>query len=82
MLPSLSDIYFLTQTHSTDSMQSLKDVISGGMPAPKYLSGDKAGIDAFVDKFDVFLFDCDGVLPPTAHSSRQLLPTDTDLHEG
>ncbi|KAK5129725.1 hypothetical protein LTR08_002936 [Meristemomyces frigidus] len=43
-------------------MQSLKDVISGAMSAPKYLTGDKAGIDAFIDKFDVFLFDCDGVL--------------------
>ncbi|KAF1984306.1 4-nitrophenylphosphatase [Aulographum hederae CBS 113979] len=30
--------------------------------APKYLTGDKAGIDEFLARFDVFLFDCDGVL--------------------
>ncbi|EEH10692.1 4-nitrophenylphosphatase [Histoplasma capsulatum G186AR] len=30
--------------------------------APKYLTGDPAGIQEFLDKFDVFLFDCDGVL--------------------
>ncbi|THX61784.1 4-nitrophenylphosphatase [Aureobasidium pullulans] len=30
--------------------------------APKFLTGDKAGIDEFLNKFDVFLFDCDGVL--------------------
>ncbi|KAL6908877.1 HAD-like domain-containing protein [Trichoderma evansii] len=29
---------------------------------PKYLTGDKAGINEFIDKFDTFLFDCDGVL--------------------
>ncbi|KAJ5768532.1 4-nitrophenylphosphatase [Penicillium manginii] len=29
---------------------------------PLYLSGDKAGLREFLDKFDVFLFDCDGVL--------------------
>ncbi|EEQ88524.1 hypothetical protein RJZ56_000270 [Blastomyces dermatitidis] len=29
---------------------------------PKYLTGDPAGIQEFLDKFDVFLFDCDGVL--------------------
>ncbi|KAI5205615.1 4-nitrophenylphosphatase [Aureobasidium subglaciale] len=28
--------------------------------APKFLTGDKAGIEEFLDKFDVFLFDCDG----------------------
>ncbi|KAL9101600.1 MAG: hypothetical protein Q9163_003161 [Psora crenata] len=33
---------------------------------PQYLTGDKAGIEAFVDKFDVFLFDCD------AHPQVQL----------
>ncbi|KAF2095738.1 2-phosphoglycolate phosphatase [Rhizodiscina lignyota] len=32
------------------------------MSKPQYLTGDKAAIDAFIDKFDVFLFDCDGVL--------------------
>ncbi|KAJ5336956.1 uncharacterized protein N7506_004978 [Penicillium brevicompactum] len=30
--------------------------------APRYLSGDKPAIRKFLDKFDVFLFDCDGVL--------------------
>ncbi|PWY92745.1 2-phosphoglycolate phosphatase [Aspergillus heteromorphus CBS 117.55] len=29
---------------------------------PRYLTGDGAGIREFIDKFDVFLFDCDGVL--------------------
>ncbi|KAL8770670.1 MAG: hypothetical protein Q9209_003738 [Squamulea sp. 1 TL-2023] len=28
----------------------------------KYLTGDKAGIAEFIDRYDVFLFDCDGVL--------------------
>ncbi|KAF2000735.1 4-nitrophenylphosphatase [Amniculicola lignicola CBS 123094] len=32
------------------------------MAQPKYLSGDKAAIDEFLSRFDVFLFDCDGVL--------------------
>ncbi|KAL4810184.1 HAD-like domain-containing protein [Aspergillus unguis] len=32
------------------------------MNVPRYLSGDAAGIREFLDKFDVFLFDCDGVL--------------------
>ncbi|MCJ1308840.1 hypothetical protein MMC25_002495 [Agyrium rufum] len=31
-------------------------------PSPQCLTGDKEGIGAFIDKFDVFLFDCDGVL--------------------
>ncbi|OTB08389.1 hypothetical protein M426DRAFT_317012 [Hypoxylon sp. CI-4A] len=30
--------------------------------SPKYLSGDSAAINEFLDKFDVFLLDCDGVL--------------------
>jgi len=29
---------------------------------PRYLPGDKVAIREFIDKFDVFLFDCDGVL--------------------
>ncbi|KAG6006645.1 hypothetical protein E4U54_000137 [Claviceps lovelessii] len=29
---------------------------------PKYLTGDKTAINEFIDKFDTFLFDCDGVL--------------------
>ncbi|KAL4926968.1 4-nitrophenylphosphatase [Aspergillus undulatus] len=32
------------------------------MAEPRYLTGDAAGIKEFLDKFDVFLFDCDGVL--------------------
>ncbi|KAF2192536.1 4-nitrophenylphosphatase [Zopfia rhizophila CBS 207.26] len=32
------------------------------MSQPKYLTGDKAGLEEFLAKFDVFLFDCDGVL--------------------
>ncbi|EFX00668.1 4-nitrophenylphosphatase [Grosmannia clavigera kw1407] len=32
------------------------------MAGPKYLSGDAAAIDEFLDKFDTFLLDCDGVL--------------------
>ncbi|OQO12614.1 hypothetical protein B0A48_02076 [Cryoendolithus antarcticus] len=27
---------------------------------PQYLTGDKTAIDAFIDQFDTFLFDCDG----------------------
>ncbi|KAJ5179064.1 4-nitrophenylphosphatase [Penicillium capsulatum] len=29
---------------------------------PRYLTGDQHGLREFLDKFDVFLFDCDGVL--------------------
>ncbi|KIN01711.1 hypothetical protein OIDMADRAFT_18622 [Oidiodendron maius Zn] len=29
---------------------------------PKYLTGDPAAINEFIDQFDIFLFDCDGVL--------------------
>ncbi|TEY26740.1 hypothetical protein BOTCAL_1181g00010 [Botryotinia calthae] len=32
------------------------------MASPKYLTGDQSAIDDFIDQFDVFLFDCDGVL--------------------
>ncbi|KAK4196489.1 putative 4-nitrophenylphosphatase [Triangularia verruculosa] len=32
------------------------------MTTPKYLSGDAAAIDEFIDRFDVFLLDCDGVI--------------------
>ncbi|RDW86693.1 4-nitrophenylphosphatase [Aspergillus mulundensis] len=32
------------------------------MSVPRYLTGDPAGMKEFLDKFDVFLFDCDGVL--------------------
>ncbi|KAK3217587.1 hypothetical protein GRF29_1g3535867 [Pseudopithomyces chartarum] len=30
------------------------------MSQSKFLTGDKAGIEEFLDRFDVFLFDCDG----------------------
>ncbi|UPX13869.1 4-nitrophenylphosphatase [Ascochyta rabiei] len=30
--------------------------------APQFLSGDNAAIEEFLSRFDVFLFDCDGVL--------------------
>ncbi|KAH8710211.1 4-nitrophenylphosphatase [Phaeosphaeriaceae sp. PMI808] len=30
--------------------------------APQFLSGDQVAIDEFLSRFDVFLFDCDGVL--------------------
>ncbi|KAI6841170.1 Pre-mRNA-splicing factor [Hortaea werneckii] len=44
-------------------MQAVKNLVSSAAGSePQYLTGDKAGIDAFIDKFDVFLFDCDGVL--------------------
>ncbi|CAD6442828.1 6c3122e6-0d21-4239-88ef-2845866dd4ee [Sclerotinia trifoliorum] len=32
------------------------------MASPKYLTGDQSAINDFIDHFDVFLFDCDGVL--------------------
>ncbi|KAF2857032.1 4-nitrophenylphosphatase-like protein [Plenodomus tracheiphilus IPT5] len=32
------------------------------MSSSQFLSGDKEAIDEFLSKFDVFLFDCDGVL--------------------
>ncbi|KAJ8065391.1 hypothetical protein OCU04_006079 [Sclerotinia nivalis] len=32
------------------------------MASPKYLTGDQSAINDFIDQFDVFLFDCDGVL--------------------
>ncbi|SPO00527.1 probable 4-nitrophenylphosphatase [Cephalotrichum gorgonifer] len=32
------------------------------MSTAKYLTGDSTAINEFLDKFDVFLFDCDGVL--------------------
>ena len=34
----------------------------GQQQRPKYLTGDVAAINEFIDRFDVFLFDCDGVL--------------------
>ncbi|KAI2639557.1 4-nitrophenylphosphatase [Hypomontagnella submonticulosa] len=35
---------------------------SNAISSPKYLTGDSAAINEFLDKFDVFLLDCDGVL--------------------
>ncbi|PYH47938.1 4-nitrophenylphosphatase [Aspergillus saccharolyticus JOP 1030-1] len=35
---------------------------SASTHTPRYLTGDAPGIREFLDKFDVFLFDCDGVL--------------------
>ncbi|KAF7532593.1 hypothetical protein G7054_g7795 [Neopestalotiopsis clavispora] len=32
------------------------------MTQPKYLTGDAAALNEFIDRFDTFLFDCDGVL--------------------
>lgn len=32
------------------------------MASPKHLTGDQSAINDFIDQFDVFLFDCDGVL--------------------
>ncbi|CCD42820.1 similar to 4-nitrophenylphosphatase [Botrytis cinerea T4] len=32
------------------------------MASPKYLTSDQSAINHFIDQFDVFLFDCDGVL--------------------
>lgn len=32
------------------------------MPSPKYLTGDVPAINEFIDRFDVFLLDCDGVI--------------------
>ncbi|KAF7915973.1 hypothetical protein BELL_0901g00020 [Botrytis elliptica] len=32
------------------------------MASPKYLTGNQSAINDFIDQFDVFLFDCDGVL--------------------
>ncbi|KAF2771035.1 2-phosphoglycolate phosphatase, partial [Teratosphaeria nubilosa] len=44
-------------------MEAVKNVVSSATHGkPQYLTGNKTAIEAFVDKFDVFLFDCDGVL--------------------
>nr|POE86946.1 serine/threonine-protein phosphatase pp1 [Quercus suber] len=44
-------------------------------PSPHHLTGDKAGIAAFLDKFDVFLFDCDGVLWSGDHAFAHIPET-------
>ncbi|KAK0935512.1 p-nitrophenyl phosphatase [Friedmanniomyces endolithicus] len=43
-------------------MQAVTSLVTGSSSGPQYLTGDKPAIDAFIAKFDVFLFDCDGVL--------------------
>ncbi|KAI0480864.1 4-nitrophenylphosphatase-like protein [Xylariaceae sp. FL0804] len=45
------------------------------MVQPKYLSGDSAAINAFIDKFDVFLLDCDGVLWSGDHLFEGIVET-------
>lgn len=42
---------------------------------PRYLTGDKEGIKEFIDKYDVFLFDCDGVLWSGDHLFPGTVPT-------
>ncbi|KAL6870015.1 p-nitrophenyl phosphatase [Amphichorda felina] len=49
-------------------------------PQPKYLTGDKAGINEFIDKFDVFLLDCDGVLWSGEHVYDGIPETIQMLH--
>ncbi|OTB18037.1 hypothetical protein K445DRAFT_315794 [Daldinia sp. EC12] len=43
--------------------------------APKYLTGDSAAINEFLDKFDVFLLDCDGVLWSGDHVFEGIVET-------
>ncbi|KAK1813397.1 p-nitrophenyl phosphatase [Friedmanniomyces endolithicus] len=47
---------------SVVKMQAVTSLVTGSSSGPQYLTGDKPAIDAFIAKFDVFLFDCDGVL--------------------
>ncbi|KAI0841786.1 4-nitrophenylphosphatase [Hypoxylon sp. FL0890] len=42
---------------------------------PKYLTGDSAAINEFLDKFDVFLLDCDGVLWSGDHLFEGIVDT-------
>ncbi|KAI6091893.1 4-nitrophenylphosphatase [Hypoxylon rubiginosum] len=42
---------------------------------PKYLTGNSAAIDEFLDKFDVFLLDCDGVLWSGDHLFEGIVET-------
>ncbi|KAJ2905592.1 hypothetical protein MKZ38_004886 [Zalerion maritima] len=51
------------------------------MSSPKYLTGDKAAINEFIDKFDTFLFDCDGVLWSGDHVFDGVIDTIQMLHE-
>ncbi|KAK0971532.1 p-nitrophenyl phosphatase [Friedmanniomyces endolithicus] len=47
---------------SVVKMQAVTSLVTGSSSGPQFLTGDKPAIDAFIAKFDVFLFDCDGVL--------------------
>ncbi|KAI1772392.1 4-nitrophenylphosphatase [Hypoxylon cercidicola] len=42
---------------------------------PQYLTGNSAAIDEFLDKFDVFLLDCDGVLWSGDHLFEGIVET-------
>ncbi|KAH8673565.1 phosphoglycolate/pyridoxal phosphate phosphatase [Xylariales sp. PMI_506] len=42
---------------------------------PKYLTGDAAAINEFIDRFDVFLLDCDGVLWSGDHLFEGIVET-------
>ncbi|KAI1089692.1 4-nitrophenylphosphatase [Rostrohypoxylon terebratum] len=42
---------------------------------PKYLTGDSAALNEFLDKFDVFLLDCDGVLWSGDHVFEGIVET-------
>ncbi|KAI1854917.1 hypothetical protein JX266_001035 [Neoarthrinium moseri] len=44
-------------------------------PSPKYLTGDSAAINQFIDRFDVFLLDCDGVLWSGDHLFEGIVET-------
>ncbi|ETS80611.1 hypothetical protein PFICI_08140 [Pestalotiopsis fici W106-1] len=45
------------------------------MAQPKYLTGDSAAINEFIDRFDVFLLDCDGVLWSGDHLFEGIVET-------
>ncbi|KAI1502753.1 4-nitrophenylphosphatase-like protein [Biscogniauxia marginata] len=45
------------------------------MARPKYLTGDSAAINEFIDRFDVFLLDCDGVLWSGDHLFEGIVET-------
>ncbi|KAK4639537.1 p-nitrophenyl phosphatase [Podospora bellae-mahoneyi] len=45
------------------------------MTTPKYLTGDAAAIDEFIDRFDVFLLDCDGVIWSGEHVFEGVVET-------
>ncbi|KAK6079235.1 phosphoglycolate/pyridoxal phosphate phosphatase [Seiridium cupressi] len=45
------------------------------MAQPKYLTGDSAALNEFIDRFDVFLLDCDGVLWTGDHLFEGIVET-------